>query len=161
MRTSYAPIIGGAIAVVLLLLYISFIIVLIRAVVICGERGFANASRCDANSNVTDNILLISILTTVGGLVSALVISELAATRPGANPTDRYITSKTPPGIRKAVNIVAALYLSSWIIVGLSAIIVGVVYPGINRTITDVGTTWLGLAVASAYSYFGIRPQNP
>jgi hypothetical protein len=31
--------------------------------------------------------------------------------------------------------------------------------PNVNQTPNDLGTTRLGLAVASRYAYFGIKPQ--
>jgi hypothetical protein len=43
---------------------------------------------------------------------------------------------------------------------GLIALIVGViVFPDSNSTLREIGTTWLGLAVASGYAYFGISPK--
>src|SRR5829696_3754583 len=43
---------------------------------------------------------------------------------------------------------VVALYLLAWIATGLAALVVGVMlYPKVNQTLADIGTTWLGLAV--------------
>jgi hypothetical protein len=51
------------------------------------------------------------------------------------------------------------VYLGIWIIVGLGALVIGVmVYPEANSTLNNIGTTWLGTAVAAGYSYFGITP---
>jgi hypothetical protein len=46
------------------------------------------------------------------------------------------------------------------LVTGLTALIVGVmIFPDSNATLGEIGTTWLGLAVASGYAYFGISPR--
>jgi hypothetical protein len=102
----------------------------------------------------------IYVMTTVAGLVSALVIAQLSMTKPGAAPGIGGLNPESTFGVY-AVNIVVGLYLLVWIVTGLAALIVGVmVYPDSNKTISDLGTTWLGLAVSAAYAYFGINPAN-
>jgi hypothetical protein len=40
------------------------------------------------------------------------------------------------------------------------ALVVGMMlYPNVNQTLNDIGMTWLGLAVASGYAYFNIKPE--
>jgi hypothetical protein len=42
-------------------------------------------------------------------------------------------------------------------VVGALALAVGVmVFPEVNDTLSNIGTTWLGLAVAAGYAYFGL-----
>jgi hypothetical protein len=55
----------------------------------------------------------------------------------------------------------AIAYLVIWLATGLLALVVGtMLYPNVNQTLNDIGTTWLGLAVASGYAYFGIKPEG-
>lgn len=35
----------------------------------------------------------------------------------------------------------------------------GLMYPDASKTLANLGTTWLGIAVAAGYAYFGIKPQ--
>ena len=57
--------------------------------------------------------------------------------------------------------VIALAYLAVWLITGLAAPIVGVmVHPKLNSTLSDIGTNWLGLAVASGCAYFGLDPTN-
>lgn len=135
---------GGIIAIVLLLLYAFTNGLLINNVI--------NASREVVNDGV------IFVHTTVGGLISALVIAELAITKPGDAPGSRVLDQHTTERFRANVARVTAIYLIVWLILGLSALVVGVMlYPDVSDTLSDTGTTWLGLAVAAGYSYFGIR----
>jgi len=100
------------------------------------------------------------VVTTVGGLVSALVVAQLTITEPGQAPTIGTFTP-TSRMATTAVNGVVGLYLLAWIATGLSALVIGVmIYPKISSTLSDIGTTWLGLAVSAAYAYFGISPGN-
>ena len=113
---------------------------------------------------------MIFINATVGGLVSALVISQLAVTRPGENPAvlstrkRSFLTGKVsalPKGQEQSVNLIIGIYLVVWLAVGLLALIVGlVVISDANTALKDTGATWLGIAVAAAYAYFGIDPAN-
>ncbi len=97
---------------------------------------------------------------TVGGLVSALVVAELALMTPGASPVQQFSVPGSPRWVRRLIFAIILLYLGAWLFTGLTALIVGVVlYPNVNSTLSDVGTTWLGLAVAGGYAYFGIRPR--
>src|SRR5215207_3378681 len=78
------------------------------------------------------------VVTTVAGLVSALVIAQLSVTEPGKPPT---LGSFRPEG-RAATMVtgVVALYLLAWIATGLAALVVGVMlYPKVNQTLADIG----------------------
>lgn len=115
-------------------------------------------------AEVTKTSGYIYVLTTVSGLVSALVIAQLSVTKPGAVPTLAGMRPESAGGAL-TVNIVVAIYLLVWMLTGLAALVVGVMLSPVdaqgvatNRTIADLGTTWLGLAVSAAYAYFGISP---
>lgn len=158
MRT-YASLFGGVIAVVLLFLYTITMGLMLTDVVACGQQPEAQRSSC---SQYPDGSGATFVLSTVGGLVSALVVSELAVTEPGTDPTEKYFSGDVSPNVKRAVGVVAVLYLVVWTATGLLALVIGVMmFNGVNPTVSNAGTTWLGLAVAAGYSYFGIRaPQK-
>lgn len=103
-------------------------------------------------------------LTTVGGLVSALVIAELAISKPGGMPSHRISSDSSRSSafiVRAADNaapFVVFVYIGVWTMLGAAAFIVGVMqYPDRVPALTDFGQSWLGLAVAAGYAYFGLN----
>lgn len=100
------------------------------------------------------------IVTTVGGLVSALVIGKLALTPPTAPPaltTAAAVAAGSPPDPLNVGLTVA--YMVVWLLTGLAALIVGVLlYSDVNKPLAAIGTNWLGLAVAAGYAYLGVKP---
>jgi hypothetical protein len=98
-------------------------------------------------------------LSLIGGLVSALVIAELAITKPGERPLQRAYTDTDKVSKKAFIGIVTIGYVIVWIIAGLTAFIVSLRKPDILQPLTDLGQTWLGLAVAAGYAYFGITPK--
>lgn len=104
---------------------------------------------------------LIYIVTTVGGLISALVIGKLAITDPTEVPVMMKMNVAGQPEMDRWATILSYVYLGTWVLVGLSCLVVGVIfYPDTSRTVSDIGTTWFGLAIAASYSFFGIRPTG-
>ena len=93
----------------------------------------------------------IAITTMIGGLVSAVVVAKLASTDPGKFPS----LSGTED-VNTFEKIVVGLYLFFWIIIGGLCLWIGTFVNDTEPLINDTGTTWLGIAVAAAYSYFGI-----
>lgn len=155
---SFAAVFGAGLAIVLLLLYSITVIYMMTVVVRC-EIGVdvKTAQDCVAKQ-ITQGMEYV--VTSVAALVSALVVSQLAVTEPGANPSDRLIAGATARA-KDIGNIVTAGYLIIWGLTGLAALVFGVmIYPDIHKTLADLGTTWLGLAVAAGYAYFSIKP-NP
>jgi hypothetical protein len=143
---------GALIAVILLGLYVYSVIYTISVVNCVSTPGCTTSTVAD----ITDGI--VTALTLIGGLVSALVIAELAITKPGEPPVARVLdqNSSSTPG--KALKVVTLAYLLVWIATGLAAFIVGYMqYPKVVQPLTDLGQSWLGLAVAAGYAYFGIR----
>ena len=152
MTSNFGKIFGGMVAVILLLLYAITMGFLVAHVIICGQ----DAS-CVAPFPITTGMIFV--LTTVSGLVSALVVASLAATEPGTNPSRQWIGEDASEASQKKANYIVAIYLGVWAFAGLTALVVGVmIFPGANQTLSDAGTTWLGLAVAAGYAYFGIKP---
>lgn len=160
---SFAKIFGGVIAFVLLALYASIMGWMIWEVVMVGRSGEGEANSLGSGA--------ITVVTAIGGLISALVISKLALTTPGTTPTlgegalsvaefdkDENAAKASPTLAAKSM---AVLYLSVWVTVGLAALVVGtVLFPDLNSTVDDTGTSWLGLAIAAGYAYFGLDPKK-
>ena len=145
---------GGLIAMILLGLYAYSVLVGVDAancLAISGCTKFTAASFTDGMSGV---------MSLVGGLVSALVISELSITQPGDQPLGRAITDDPTALSSQFIKYTTLFYLLVWLAIGLWAFVVGVMqHPKIIQPLTDLGQAWLGLAVAAAYAYFGITPK--
>ena len=142
---------GAVIAIILLGLYGFSLIVAIRLALSAGGG--------DLNSGISYT------LATVGGLVSALVITELSISKPGESPGARLFESADPNAPRSEVSssgtagMISIIYVLVWILLGLAAFVVGVLLrPDVVKALTDFGQAWLGLAVAAAYAYFGVKP---
>src|SRR6266852_3000788 len=100
-----------------------------------------------------------STLSLISGLVSALVIAELAVTTPGEFPGARILGAKPTAGARHVVEWVVILYLAVWTVTGLAAFIWGFLrHQAVLSALTDMGQSWIGVAIAAGYSYFGIKP---
>lgn len=142
---------GGLIAYVLLGLYVYCIVYAVLAAN-CISRGGCRAYSAELPSS------LAGILTVVGGLVSATVVGELAVTKPGKAPGARLLGSNTSS---KWVSIITIVFMMVWLVCGVYSLVVGsLVHPDAVPALTTAGKSWLGLAVAAAYSYLGVNP-NP
>ncbi len=145
----YRFIIGGIIAYILLALYSGIAFYTIIKVIEC--------SKTASCSVVNLHHGMVYVLTTVDGLVSALVVSRMTITVPGTDPAVfRYLGENQP----MIISFVVWCYLIIWTVTGLAALITGVIiFPETCKTLSDFGTTWLGLAVAAGYAYFNIDPR--
>jgi hypothetical protein len=144
---------GTLIAVILLGLYAAAVVFAISVARCLATPG---CSSFKAESFTTGFTLVLS---TVGGLVSALVIAELAITEPGKAPAARLLPATPSPRMTSTFTAITVGYLLIWLAAGLAAFVAGtLLYPGKLQPLTDLGQAWLGLSVAAAYSYFGIRP---
>jgi hypothetical protein len=153
MQNKFAVIFGGAITGTLLILYtfaVTYMTVLVYR---------AGQARPDKAIEFSSGLVYVA--TMVGGLVSALVIAKLAITKPGRNPGVMRVTADESGTPNVWVTRLGVAYLVVWLLTGLFALVVGtMLYPNVNQTLNDIGTTWLGLAVASGYAYFGIKPES-
>lgn len=148
-------IMGGLIAVILLGLYVYSVVFGIAVVDCLSTPG---CTRYTASS-FTDG--MVQALTTIGGLVSALVIAELAITPPQKPVMARAITGDDTPKTKSIIKWVTGLYLLVWVATGFASYLVGQIqHPKVLQPLTDVGQAWLGLAVAAAYAYLGISGQT-
>lgn len=138
---------GGVVAVVLLGLYLYLIRVAIQAVECAGSP-----------SCIVFNDGMAQSLSTISGLVSALLIAILATTDPGDPPLKRLFADEPKPIAKRAMNIVAGFYVLAWLGGGFAAFYVGLHHSEHTPpALTSLGQAWLGLAVSAAYAYFGIK----
>jgi hypothetical protein len=145
---------GGLIAVLLLGLYVHLIRIA-TLIVHCSM-----VTGCTAYPVSMFNEGMAQALSVIGGLISALVIAELAITKPGELPAVgavRTAAAPNPPALLKAISLV---YVLVWIAAGFWAFIQGVYHPTVLPALTTLGQAWLGLAVAAAYAYFGLQRQQ-
>lgn len=98
------------------------------------------------------------VLNVVGGLVSALVVAELAITQPGDLPSAQLLKRKESKSTKRLMTIVSTLFVIVWLLGGAAALLMFILYPNvIPSALREFAKAWLGLAIASAYSYLGIR----
>lgn len=152
MRMAPCAVFGGLIAFILLGIYLHLIYVACRMV------GCLSTAGCTSYTPASFNDGMAQALSIIGGLVSALVIAELAVTKPGEAPAARVLADDASARTKGVLKIVTAVYVLSWIVAGLVAFILGLYHPKELPPLTSLGQAWLGLAVASSYAYFGIKP---
>jgi len=143
---------GGAIAVVLLGIYVHLLWVALGIVdCVTSKTGCTTTTAADFNSVMAASLNIIS------GLVSALVIAELAVTKPGDAPAARVLSDNASTFAQSVLKFVTIVYVLVWLIAGLVAFMKGMYHPQALPALTNVGQAWLGLAVAAAYAYFGLE----
>lgn len=159
MSKTFPLIFGGIVAYMLLVLYAGSVVYMAKGVVQHGYKEWSLEK--DKKTKTTFSSGLVYVVTTIGGLVSALVIAKLANAKPGESPALMLTAEETSEWTAKLASYLAAAYLIVWMSAGLAALLVGVmIFPDSNSTLSDIGTTWLGLAVASGYAYFGLSPAR-
>ena len=100
-------------------------------------------------------------MTTIGGLVSALAIAVLAVTPPGEAPAPRVLRPIDSARAEQALKVLTAIYLGVWLVLGLAAYVVGTMrHPTVVHELADLGQSWLGVALASGYAYFRVKPAQ-
>jgi hypothetical protein len=120
---------------------------------------------CVSTSGCTDatvasfNDVMSQAMSVLGGLVSALIISELAITKPGEAPAARILVTASNRG-KNVLRWTTWLYVGAWLVTGAWAFWTGLNHPAVLPALTSVGQSWLGLAVTSAYAYFGLSPAS-
>ena len=147
--------VGGAIALVLLFVYVLLIVIGVQTV------DCALAAGCTAHTVDSYNAVMAQYLSSIGGLVSALVIAELAITKPGETPAARLLVQGASERSKTTLKWVTGIYLLVWLLAGVTALLVGMFHPATLPPLTSVGQSWFGLAVAAAYAYLGVKPKAP
>jgi hypothetical protein len=94
----------------------------------------------------------------IAGLVSALVVSELALTQPGEVPSGRSFAAGETDGA--VLRTVTTVYIVVWLFCGLASLLYGWFKPDAIDAIKTLGKAWLGIAVAAGYAYFGVKPPS-
>jgi hypothetical protein len=147
---------SGAIALILLGLYEYGVYEGIRVASCVGSPG------CTAYNADAFTLGYAHALSGIGGLIAALVIAELAVTKPGEAPAGRVFGANDPNSkLSWTITVVTSLYMLVWLITGVAAYVVGTMwYPKALQPLTDLGQSWLGIAVAAGYSYFNITPEK-
>ena len=114
---------------------------------------------CPGSASDLFNDRMASSLALIGGLVSALVIAELAVTSPGEFPAARMISPEIAEKRKGIMQMVTGLYLTVWLTAGLLAFFYGYLLadPNVLPPLADLGQNWLGIAVGAGYAYFGIK----
>jgi uncharacterized protein YacL len=95
-----------------------------------------------------------TVLTLVGGLVAALVVAVLAKTPPDKNPAVVFSANALPGTVTTVVTIG---YLAAWLGCGTWLLIVWLGVPAVTPELSGAAKSWLGLAVAAAYAFFGLK----
>jgi len=147
---------GGLLSVILLLLFLFLLWEAFRvasAVVACGD-----VSSCISDVTRHFGSPMEAGLNTIGGLISAIVIAELAITKPSEVPAARLFAAPGTPASGPGPKAAAIAYLSVWVLTGLAAYVwASLLHPDALKPLTDYGNAWFGLAVASGYAYFGVN----
>lgn len=101
------------------------------------------------------------IMNIVGGLVSAVVVAELAITASGEAPVGRAFSPAAAAGTpAPGPRLLATVYVFVWLALGMAALLFGLMnYEVRVPQLVEFAKTWLGLAIAAAYAYFGIQPK--
>ena len=143
---------GGVVAIVLLAFY-AFLVYQAREVVDCISTPGCETTALDGFNSVKQQAMSV-----LGGLVSALIISELALTKSGEAPGARALNIDASIKSKNILKWITGIYILVWLVTGASAFWTGLNHPDALPSLTSVGQAWLGLSVASAYAYFGLSP---
>ncbi len=143
---------GGVIAIVLLVFYVLLVHAAI-AVVDC-----VSTAGCTELTAASFNDVKSQAMSVLGGLVSALIISELAIAKPGEAPAARLLMAASDRA-KNVLRWTTWLYIAAWLVTGAWAFWTGLNHPATLPALTSVGQAWLGLSVASAYAYVGLSPS--
>jgi hypothetical protein len=98
------------------------------------------------------------VLNTIGTLISASVVGVLAITPKGKSPTE--LVGGQPGSLEdKTLKVVLLIYVLGWLVAGVIATLIGVLrWPNVLKPLTDLGYSWLGVAVAALTAWFGVEP---
>jgi hypothetical protein len=166
--------VGSTIVVLLLVIYVGLVAIAADAArcpfqVVNGAVQVVPPATCNPGG-LSENMAYTMAL--IGGLISALVVAQLTLTEMGSAPLAFTLdASRASARVIRLTEWMTLLYLTVWIAVGLYALVVTLPDPaspwstaGIQPSAWDVlstlGRSWLGLAVAAAYAYFGIQPPK-
>ena len=148
---------GAIITVFLLIVYVGLIWFGIE-IIACEI-----AQECTSRKAENFNENMSSALALIGGLVSALVVSELAATSPGEMPGARLLAPEVDrnSAMARRLEVVVVAYMIVWTAAGAAVFVYAyLLNPKALPPLTNLGQAWLGIAVGAAYAYLGIKPKK-
>jgi hypothetical protein len=138
----------GIIACMLLLIYVISLGSLISIVVSSDSRPVVPAEN------------IIWVINLIGGIVTGVVIANLAVATPGETPMLQVRNIAAEYG-QSLMQTVVWLYIGTWLVSGLVTFYVGVIsHPDISATLTGIGKAWLGILAGAAYAWFGIKQSR-
>jgi len=147
MNPKSREILLGVIACMLLLIYFITLGSLIFAVLKWDPAGGAYVPGVNA----------VWVINLLGGLVSGVVIGNLALTDRGSTPMSQVKILAQDYG-KKMMQIIVWTYIVVWLLIGFTSFYVGVlIHPDVSVTLNEIGKTWLGILVGAAYAWFGIK----
>ena len=97
------------------------------------------------------------VISLIGGIVSAVVIANLAVSDPGETPISQVREMAEAYG-KKLLKAIVWIYIIVWLLIGTGAFYVGVIRcSDIFETLTEIGKAWLGILLGALYAWFGIK----
>jgi hypothetical protein len=100
---------------------------------------------------------IVWIINLIGGIVTGVVIANLAISAPGETPMSQVRNMAAGYG-RSLMQAVVWIYIGTWLVSGLVTFYVGVIsHPEVSATLTAIGKAWLGILAGAAYAWLGIR----
>lgn len=146
---TFRALFGATIVVVLLILYVALVRSAISLLDCTPQPGCLGA--------FSDSMA--SALALISGLVSAVVIAELALAGPKP-PFRRLLADNAAEWKVNVLRVLTFAYLGAWLGVGLWVLIATWRRPEQIPALTALARSWFGLAVASGYAYFGLKPNG-
>jgi hypothetical protein len=103
------------------------------------------------------NLNTVWVVNLIGGIVSAVVVGNLAVSEPGEAPLGQVRAMTNAYG-EAIMRFVVWTYIIIWLLIGASAFYVGVYKcPDVFAPLTEIGKSWLGILVGALYAWFGIK----
>ena len=104
------------------------------------------------------------VITLIGGLISAYVISRFAVTPRGKDPGKITFYSSNGEAQQKSDNnlgVMTYVFLIVWVIMGFCSVTLGMVLsPEIDEMLNTHGKEWIASAVGAFAAYIGIDPPT-
>lgn len=104
--------------------------------------------------------VLSSIITTVGGAISALVGAELTTANPTTKESGSISRNVAPELDDERRTQIVFWFFIVWCVVGFISLVAGLVTADATGILLPIGTAWLGVAVTSITAYYRINPNQ-
>lgn len=100
------------------------------------------------------------LLNSIGGLISAVVLGVLGATKPGQFPFPTLVEKTLTGWVQTLGKIMPSVFIFVWIICGVLTVIFGFILYENVPALSASAKVWLGSAIGAVYAYFGIQPDD-